>query len=112
MPIRVTHMTATPQDASRALDEQLSALDRDAAELRAALRELEEDCASLETLAMDAVSRGEDGAARDYLHEFELRRDEVARITADIRVVEATAASYREAAAALNARQVDMHPPE
>ena len=99
-------MTRPLQDASRQLDDQLSALDREAADLRDALGALEKDCASLETLAMEAVRRGEDGAARNYLHEFELRRDEAARVAADIRVVEATVASCREAAAALNARQV------
>jgi len=90
-------MNNTPREAAAArLHQQLADFERDARTLTAELVDVEADCASLEAAAIDAVRRGEDGAASNYAREFELRSDEAARISAEITVIEATVQSYRE----------------
>lgn len=84
--------------------EQLAALAADESALRDDLLELTRAILDAERAAMEAVRRGDDIAARRHLDAMEAQRTEAGLVEAEIRVVAATLASYREAFEALERR--------
>ena len=89
----VRHKVTTPAERLR---EEISELEKEMAESKQALADLETRMRATEARAMDAIHAGADGAARACLLEQQAQVEKAAELAADMKVVRAILDEFYE----------------